>query len=62
MRTVSYSTLQDVTDLLNFAMGWLKIQKFGYLENGTFYEIKKFLTCTSDGTFWEGIIYSRANL
>ena len=31
-------------------MGWLKIQKLEYLENGTylFYEIKKFLTCVSD--------------
>ena len=32
-------------------IGWLKIQKLEYLENGTqfFYEIKKFLTCASDG-------------
>ena len=31
-------------------MGWLKIQKLEYLENGMqlFYEIKKFLTCASD--------------
>ena len=36
-------------------MGWLKTQKLEYLENGTwlFYETKKFLTCASDGTFWE---------
>ena len=42
----------DVTDLVN--QGWLKIQKFEYLENGTllFYKIKKFLTCASDDTFW----------
>ena len=34
-------------------MGLLKIQKLDYLENGTysFYEIKKFLICASDGTF-----------
>ena len=31
-------------------MGWLKIQKLEYLENGTefFYEIKKFLIWASD--------------
>ena len=39
-------------------MGWLKIQKLEYLENGTiFYEIKKFLTCASDDTFWEVIVF-----
>ena len=34
-------------------MGWLKIQKLEYLENGTqlLYETKKFLICASDGTF-----------
>ena len=34
-------------------MGWLKIQKLEYLENGTqlFYKTKKFLTCASDDTF-----------
>ena len=39
-------------------MGWLKIQKPEYLENGTslFYEIKKFLICASDDTFWEVIV------
>ena len=39
-------------------MGWLKIQKLEYLENGTlfFYEIKKFLICASDDTFWEIIV------
>ena len=36
-------------------MGWLKIEKLEYLENGTeiFYKIKKFLICASDYTFWE---------
>ena len=34
-------------------MGWLKIQKLEYLENGTqlFYESKKLLASASDGTF-----------
>ena len=34
-------------------MGWLKIQKLKYFENGTllFFEIKKSLTCASDDTF-----------
>ena len=38
------NTHHDHTDLV---MGWLKIQKLAYLENGTllFYEIKKYLTC-----------------
>ena len=31
-------------------IGWLKIQKLEYVENGAylFYETKKFLTCASD--------------
>ena len=34
-------------------MGWLKIQKLEYLENGAqfFDEIKTFLICALDGTF-----------
>ena len=38
-------------------MEWLKIQKLEYLENGTefCYEIKKFLICASDDTFWKVI-------
>ena len=42
-------------------MGWLKIQKLEYFENGTlfFYEIKKFLICVSDHTFWELSFCSR---
>ena len=45
-------------------MGWLKIQKFEYLENGTqlFYEIKKFLTCASDDTLWEVIVCTGGSL
>ena len=45
------NTHRDVTDSVN--MGWLKIQKLEYLENGIYisYEIKKFLICASDGTF-----------
>ena len=40
-------------------MGWLKIEKLEYLENGTwlFYEIKNFLICASDDTFWEVIVF-----
>ena len=40
-------------------MGWLKIQKLDYLGNRTWfiYEIKKFLTCASDDTFWEVIVF-----
>ena len=40
-------------------MGWLKIEKHEYLENGTyfFYEIKQFLTCASDDTFSEVIVF-----
>ena len=47
------NTHHNATDLVNH--GIVKIQKFEYLENGTllFYEWKKFLTCASDGTFWE---------
>ena len=45
-------------------MGWLKMQKLEYLENGTsfFHEIKKFLTCASDDTFSEVIVLYRGNL
>ena len=44
------NTHRDITDLVN--MGWLKIQKLEYLENGTFfYEIKEFLICALDATF-----------
>ena len=48
------NTHHDVTDLV-----WLKIQKFECLEDGTyfFYEIKKFLTCASDDTFLEAIVF-----
>ena len=40
-------------------MGWLKIQKLDYLENEIqfFSEIKKFLTCAADDTFWEVIVF-----
>ena len=36
-------------------MGWLKIQRLKYIENGTlvFYKKEKFLTCASDDTFWK---------
>ena len=39
-------------------MGWVKTQKLEYLENRTLlsYEIKKFLTCALDDTFWEVIV------
>ena len=45
------NTHHDVTDLVN--NGVVKIQKLGYLDNGTklFHETKNFLTCASDGTF-----------
>ena len=41
----------DITDLVNHGM--VKIQKLEYLENRhkIKYEIKKFLTSASDGTF-----------
>ena len=46
------NTHHDVINLVNHGM--IKIQKLNYLENGThyLYEIKKFLTCASDDTFW----------
>ena len=45
-------------------MECLKIQKPEYLENETyfFYEIKKFLTCASDDTFLEVMVFSWGNL
>ena len=45
------NTHHDATGLVHH--GWLKIQKFERLENGTelFYEIRKFLTCASYETF-----------
>ena len=45
------NTYHDVTDLV--IVGWFKMQKLEYLENGTqlFYKTKKFLSCSSDGTF-----------
>ena len=52
MQPVSYTNpYHDVTDLVN--MGWLKIQKLHYLENGTyfFYKTKKFFTGVSGVTF-----------
>ena len=41
------------TSQILYIIGWFKIQKLEYLENGTefFYEIKKFLICASDETF-----------
>ena len=40
-------------------MGWLKLQKLEYFENGTkrLYKIKKFLTCVSDDIFCEVIVF-----
>ena len=45
-------------------MGWLKIQKLEYLENGKqlFYKIKKFLTFASDEHFEKLMFCSRCNL
>ena len=57
MHPVSFTnTHHDVADLVNHGM--VKNIKLEYLENGTwlFYEIKKFLTCASDDTFWEVIV------
>ena len=44
-------------------MGWLKIEKLEYFENGTqlFYEIKKFLTCASYDTLREVILLDLKN-
>ena len=38
-------------------MGWLKIQKLEYLENGTlhFQKIKKFLTCATDDRSYSSV-------
>ena len=52
MNPVSCATTHhDDTGFVNHEM--VKTQKLEYLENGTqlFHEIKKFLTCASDGTF-----------
>ena len=54
------NTHHDVTDLdVTSLMVWLKIQKFECLEDGTyfFFVIKKFLTCASDDTFLETIVF-----
>ena len=47
----------DVTDLVNHRM--VKNTKLEDLENGTwfFYEIEKFLSCASDDTSWEVIVF-----
>ena len=53
------NTHHDVTDLINHGM--VKIQKFEYLENGTwlFYERKKSLTCALYDKLWEVIVFQR---
>ena len=41
-------------------MEWLKTEKLKYLQNGasiTFPQNKKILTCASDNTFWEVIVF-----
>ena len=50
---LSHVPIVTMTSQICLIMGWLKIQKLEYIENGAyfFYEIKKFLTCTSDGIF-----------
>ena len=55
--TLSHVLILMVTSQIGWIVGWLKIQKLEYLENETqfFYEIKKFLLCASDCTFWEVI-------
>ena len=57
--TLSYVLILIMTSQIWQIMGWLKIQKLNYLENGMelFYEIKKFLTCASYYTFWENIVF-----
>ena len=53
--TLSHVLILIVTSQIWSIMGWLKIQKLEYLENGTlfFCEIKKFLISVSD--VWSGI-------
>ena len=48
------NTHHNITDLVNQGM----IEYLEHLDNGTelFHKIKKFLSCTSDGTFWEVIV------
>ena len=55
------NTHHDVTDSV---MGWLKIQKFEYPENGTqvFYEIKKSLTCVLNDTILYDLVASNAHI
>ena len=50
------NTHHDVTDFVD--LGMVKNTKLEYLENGIklLCEIKKFLICASDDTFWEVIV------
>ena len=56
------NTQHDVTDLVNHGMVENTKTWISWKRNIIFYEIKKFLTCASDGTFWEVIIFSGGNL
>ena len=55
------NTHRDVTDSVKHDQ-MPKIQKLKYLENRTlfFYNIKKFLLCASDDTFWDFSLFSLA--
>ena len=56
MHSVScINTHHDVTDVVNHGMVKNK-KKHEYLESGTLLKINKFLTCASDGTFWEVVV------
>ena len=53
-----------MTSQICWIMVWLKIRKLEHLDKGaySFYEMKKFLTCSSDDTFSEVIFCSGGNL
>ena len=57
--TLSHVLILIMTSQIWSVMGWVKIQKSEFLENGShfFFEIKELLTSASDDTFSEVVFF-----